>query len=257
MELSKTKVKHMAQWNSNEFEDYVKESASRLLATIRRILRNDTDAEDALQETYFAAWRARDRFDGRSTLNTWVHRIAINTALNKLRKTGSVSMEVGSDLEEIEHHASGRRIDDLALREVVWGAIDQLPDDQRVVLVLRDIEQMSSEEIADRLGLTSAAVRQRLHRARKYVAETLSPELCGAEGMTCGGRLDLLFDMIDGMLAEDVREPVLTHVAECDTCQNYAAGFRQTIMLPSGTAVRAAEVPVGLIERVIHLIHKG
>ena len=75
----------MTQWNSNEFDDYVKESASRLLATIRRILRNDADAEDALQETYFAAWRARDRFDGRSTMNTWVHRIAINTALNKLR----------------------------------------------------------------------------------------------------------------------------------------------------------------------------
>ena len=245
----------MAQWNSNEFDDYVKESASRLLATIRRILRNDADAEDALQETYLAAWRARDRFDGRSTMNTWVHRIAINTALNKLRKTGSVSIEIDSDLENVEHHASGRQIDDLALREVVWGAVDQLPDEQRVVLVLRDIEQMSSEEVADRLNLTPAAVRQRLHRARKHVAETLSPELCGAEGMTCGGRLDLLLDMIDGMLAEDVREPVLTHVAACETCQTYAAGFRHSIRLPSGTAQRGAQVPAGLVERIIYVIH--
>ena len=245
----------MTQWNSNEFDDYVKESASRLLATIRRILRNDADAEDALQETYFAAWRARHRFDGRSTMNTWVHRIAINTALNKLRKTGSVSMEVESDLEGIEHQASGREIDDLALREVVWGAIDQLPDEQRVVLVLRDVEQMSSEEVADRLNLTSATVRQRLHRARKYVAETLSPELCGADGMTCGGRLDLLLDMIDGLLTEEVREPVLSHVAACETCQNYAAGFRDSILLPSGTAEKAVPVPAGLIERMIHVIH--
>ncbi|MEI8022330.1 MAG: sigma-70 family RNA polymerase sigma factor, partial [Schlesneria sp.] len=180
----------MAQWTSSEFEAYVKESASRLLATIRRILRNDADAEDALQETYLAAWRAQDRFDRKSTMNTWVHRIAINTALNKLRKTRPISIEAEPDLEAIEHHSSGRQIDDMALREVVWGAIDQLPDDQRVVLVLRDVEQMSSEEVADRLGLAPAAVRQRLHRARKYVAEILSPELCGAEGMTCGGRLD-------------------------------------------------------------------
>ena len=246
----------MAQWNQNEFEDYVKESASRLLATIRRILRNDADAEDALQETYLAAWRAQDRFDGKSTMNTWVHRIAINTALNKLRKTGSVLMEVEPDLESIEHHASGRQIDDMALREVVWGAIDQLPDDQRVVLVLRDVEQMSSEEVADRLGLAPAAVRQRLHRARKYVAEILSPELCGAEGMTCGGRLDLLLDMIDGMLTEDVREPVLTHVAACETCQNYAAGFRNSILMPAGTTERTAHVSASLIERIMQFIHK-
>ena len=245
----------MAQWNSNEFEDFVKESASRLLATIRRILRNDADAEDALQETYLAAWRAQDRFDGKSTMNTWVHRIAINTALNRLRKTGSVSMEVEPDLEGIAHQASGRQIDDLALREVVWGAIDQLPDEQRVVLVLRDVEQMSSEEVADRLGVTPAAVRQRLHRARKYVAEVLSPELCGADGITCGGRLDLLLDMIDGLLADDVREPVLSHVAGCETCQDYAAGFRRTILLPVGTTERNVQVPASLIERIIHVIH--
>ena len=59
----------MAQWNSNDFDDYVKETASRLLATIRRILRNDADAEDALQETYLAAWRAQDRFDGNDGQN--------------------------------------------------------------------------------------------------------------------------------------------------------------------------------------------
>jgi RNA polymerase sigma-70 factor, ECF subfamily len=245
----------MAQWNSKEFDEYVEESASRLLAAIRRILRNDADAEDALQETYLAAWRAQDRFDGKSTMNTWVHRIAINTALNKLRKSDSVSMEIEPDLEGIAHQASGRQIDDLALREVVWGAIDQLPDDQRVVLVLRDVEQMSSEEVADRLGVTSTAVRQRLHRARKYVSEILSPELCGAEGMTCGGRLDLLLDMIDGMLDEDVREPVLTHVAICSTCQSYATGYRHTISLPAGTTERNVQVPARLIERIIHVIH--
>ena len=246
----------MAQWKSNEFEDYVKESASRLLATIRRILRNDADAEDALQETYLAAWRAQDRFDGKSTMNTWVHRIAINTALNKLRKTGSVSTKGEADLEGIAHLASGRQIDDLALREVVWGAIDQLPDDQRVVLVLRDVEQMSSEEVAERLGVAPATVRQRLHRARKYVAEILSPELCGAEGITCGGRMDILLDMIDGMLADDVREPVLSHVAACETCRNYEAGFRRTILLPVGTTERNAQVPASLLERIIYLIQK-
>lgn len=90
-----------------------------------------------------------------------------------------------------------------------------------------------------------------MHRARKYIAETLSPELCGAGEMTCGGRLDLLMDMIDGMLAEDVRLPVINHVAGCTNCQRYAAGYTRTMRLPLATAEQSLPVPDGLVRRIL------
>ena len=246
----------MAEWNETAFAAFVKESAGQMLAVIRRILRNDADADDALQETFLAAWRARDSFDGRSTMRTWVHRIATNTALNKLRQRAARTARIESDLDGVAHPGSGRIDNNLALKEVVWAAIDRLPPEQRLVLVLRDVEELTSDEIAERLNLSAAAVRQRLHRARKHVAETLTPELCGADEMTCGGRLDLLLDMIDGMLAEDVREPVLTHVAACSTCQGYAAGYTRTIHLPIETAEEVASVSSHLLERVLGGIHR-
>jgi RNA polymerase sigma-70 factor (ECF subfamily) len=244
----------MAQLNATEFEAFVKQSTGQMLAVVRRILRNDADAEDALQEALIAAWNARDSFDGRSTMSTWVHRIAVNTALNKLKQRSTQRSRIESDLEHVPNQARGISADSLALREVVWRAIDQLPDDQRVVLVLRDVEEMTSDEVADRLNLTSTAVRQRLHRARKYVAEMLTPELCGAGEMTCGGRLDLLLDMIDNMLADDVREPVLAHVKECTICQGYAAGYTRTIKLPAETAEQSTSVSTELIDRVLRQI---
>ena len=244
----------MAGWTDTEFEIFAKESASPVLAAIRRIVRNETDAEDALQETLLAAWRGRESFDGKSSMSTWIHRIAINTALNKLKQVKTSSSKIQLDVEVDEYPDTASHTDDLALRQIVWRAIDQLPEEQRVVLVLRDVEEFSSDEVAERLHLSSDAVRQRLHRARKYIAETLSPELCGADEMTCGGRLDLLLDMIDGMLSEEFRVPVTNHVAGCPNCQKYSAGYTSTMRLPLATAEKSVPIPEGLVRRILHEI---
>ena len=129
-----------------------------------------------------------------------------------------------------------------------------MPEDQRVVLVLRDVEQFTTEAIGERLGLTPAAVRQRLHRARKIVAEELSPELCGAGEMTCGGRLDLLLDLLDDMLAEELRIPVQAHVGTCTTCQRYAEGYRRTIALPDRTKVESVVLSAEHVERLVEYV---
>lgn len=222
-----------------EFEVFLRESAGRMMAVIRRILKDETESEDALQEAYLAAWRGRESFDGRSSMNTWMHRIATNTALNKLqqRRTLRAQLESGGDVEEAGVTRGGMAPEEkYALRELVWPVIERLPEDQRVVLVLRDVEGMSSEEVAEKLSITPAAVRQRLHRARKLVAETLEPELCGADELTCGGRLDLLLDLIDGLLAKEVKGKVEDHLAGCWQCRRYQTGFKQTVKWPKETA---------------------
>ncbi len=238
------------QWTKEEFEMCARESAPRFIAVINRILRNDAEAEDALQETFMAAWRSRANFDGRSSMKTWIHRIAVNTALNKLKQVSSRSSRTNEYTDTIEDFNSTKQLSDLELRQVINLAMDKLSDDQRLVMILRDVEEFSSEEVAEQLNLSTATVRQRLHRARKHIAEILMPELCGADEMTCGGRLDLLLDMIDGILDEDVREPVLDHVKKCTICQGYAAGYKRTIAIPRETAEESLSLPEGFLDRI-------
>ena len=222
--------------NADDFESLLQVSGDRLLAVARRILRNDADAEDALQEAFISGWRARDKFDGRSSLDTWMHRIVVNTSVNRLKQRSAQTKRLVDESARPVVPTTPAPTDSLAIRELLWRAIDRLPEDQRVVLVLRDVEQFSTDQIADQLALSPAAVRQRLHRARKHAAEVLYPELCGAGDMTCGGRLDYLLDMIDETLADDVRTPVLEHVESCADCQSYAARYRRSIDLPRQTA---------------------
>lgn len=76
------------------------------------------------------------------------------------------------------------------------------------------------------------------------------PELCGADEMTCGGRLDLLLDMIDGMLEKEVSEPVLSHVESCAICQGYAKGYKRTIAIAHETAEEVLLVSEGVLDRI-------
>lgn len=115
------------------------------------------------------------------------------------------------------------------IASTVWSAIESLEEEYRTVLVLRDIEELSSKEVALALSISDASVRQRLHRARQSIAERLRPELRGADAITCGGRLDLLFDHLDGVLEEKLRVPVGAHVAGCATCTALASGYVVTL----------------------------
>ena len=238
------------------WERLVRDSTARLLAVARRILRNEFDAEEAVQEAFLAAYRNLGQFDGRAALTTWLHRITVNAALSRLRRR-----ERAASMHE---HPLGRAAEaayepaeQADLARVVWAAVAELAEDQRVVLVLRDVEQLSSREVAEALGLSDAAVRQRLHRARQAVAERLQPELGVGSFITCGGRVELLFDAIDGELADDVRDPVLAHLSACRTCATLRAGYESTLAalrsqgVPSGTeeAARAIELALEALRR--------
>jgi RNA polymerase sigma-70 factor (ECF subfamily) len=178
------------------YERWVRASAPRVLRVVRRLLRNEQDAQDVTQEAFFSAFRHLDTFDGGARLSTWLHRIAVNAALMKLRskrRHPEESLEerlprFDADGEHTHAPSSWALRGDAALesrevRKAVRAAIDELPDLYRDVLLLRDIEELSTEEAAQALGITIAALKTRLHRARLALRERLDDlmrELGGA-----------------------------------------------------------------------------
>lgn len=170
-------------------ETFVRTETPRLLSVARRILRNDEDAKDAVQEGLIAALSSLDGFEGGSQLSTWLHRIVVNAALMKLRSKKCRPEESIDDLLpgfEADGHISVPAsewvpADTLILRDetcrLVRASIDRLPDAYRTVLLLRDIEELSTEETAQILGITPVAVKVRLHRARQALRTLLDPSL--------------------------------------------------------------------------------
>lgn len=170
------------------YERMVAEHGGRMLAVARRMLRNDEEARDALQEAFLLAFRGLARFEGQSRLSTWLHRIVVNAALMRLRSRRarpeeSIEPMLPTFLED-GHSANGyvdwpeRPDNELARAEVcarVRQAIDGLPESYRTVLLLRDIEELDTAEAAELLGVTANAVKIRLHRARQALREQLDP----------------------------------------------------------------------------------
>jgi RNA polymerase sigma-70 factor (ECF subfamily) len=174
--------------NPASYEELVRAESGRLLAVTRRILGNDEDARDAVQDAFLLAFRSINRFQGQSLLSTWLHRIAVNAALMKLRsrqRKREESLEpllpaYLDDGHHAERFASWAEPADVMLertetRAIVRGLIDQLPDTYRTVLVLRDIEGLDTEETAKLLETTPNAVKVRLHRARQALRTLLVP----------------------------------------------------------------------------------
>ena len=161
-------------------EALVRAFGARMLSVARRIVGNDEDARDVVQSAYLSAFRAIGTFEGSAQISTWLHRIVVNTALMRLRsrrRKPEESIEAllpafKADGHFAERFASGSLTADQLLerketRRIVRGAIEQLPDPYRTVLILRDIEEMSTQEVADALEITPSAVKVRLHRARQ------------------------------------------------------------------------------------------
>ena len=176
------------------FEDVVRTFGGRLLAVALRFVRNNEDAQDILQSAYLSAFRALDRFEGNCQLSTWLHRIVVNTALMKLRSKKRRPEESIEDLlpafQEDGHHVEqfsdwNIPADELLERRetcaTVRACIDQLPDNYRAVLMLRNIEEQSTQQVASALSMTPTAVKVRLHRARQALSTLLRKEYARPE----------------------------------------------------------------------------
>jgi RNA polymerase sigma-70 factor (ECF subfamily) len=169
------------------FEEVVRAESGKLLAVTRRILPIEEDARDAVQDAFLFAFRSLDRFQGQAKLSTWLHRIAVNAALMKLRTRRRKREESLEPLlptfKDDGHHAERFAAwDDPAVtiereenKALVRRLINELPDAYRTVLLLRDIEGLDTEETAKLLETTANAVKVRLHRARQALRTLLAP----------------------------------------------------------------------------------
>lgn len=174
--------------DSATYESLIRAYGGRLLQATRRILNNDDEAREAVHQAFISAFKARHQFGGEARLSTWLHRIAVNTALMKLRTRIRQREESIDDLvprflpngSHADRFASWDEPVDVALARKetaaqVRAAIDSLPATYREVLLLRDLEGLSNQEAADLVGTTVNAVKIRLHRARMALRTLLAP----------------------------------------------------------------------------------
>ena len=149
------------------FAELVRRYERRVGAVLYRLLDDPRDVEEAVQDVFVQAWRNLDRFRGEAALFTWLYRIAVNEALMRRRRRRPV-------LEPLED-APDRAQDepDAELGAFLVARLRALPFEYRAPLVLRDVEGLSNQEVADVLGLSLAAAKSRIHRARMQIRAEL------------------------------------------------------------------------------------
>jgi len=155
----------------------------RAMATAMKILRNNDDAEDAVQEAFVKVWRSFRRFEGRSAFSTWVHRIVMNASLDVLRRAGaryetqartSAQPEAVQEVEPVNERTPESDFVELETQMLVRGAIARLPLMHRQAVELRELEDCSYQEMADIIHCPIGTVMSRLHHARHRLAQDLS-----------------------------------------------------------------------------------
>lgn len=191
--------------HNRAFDELVVRYRDKVYRLSYKILRHEDDASEALQDAFLSAFRGIKKFKAESTFSTWLYRIATNASLMKYRKRrdGHVSLEQSQSAGDDPGEAmqlpdwSTQPLDELLdaeTREVMAEGISLLPEDDREVFQMRDILEMSNADVADKLGLTVAAVKSRLHRARirlrnhldRYFRDKLSKKGPRATGGTTG-----------------------------------------------------------------------
>ena len=173
-------------------ENLVRENIGWMLALAERLLRDRALAEDAVQEAFIAAFRGLDKFEGRSSLKTWLHRITVNASITQLRKRKRQAEQPIDELQpEFDRYDCRIEapwthltplhevLENEDLRARVNTGIDALSDSYRIVLQLRDVEGYDTGEVAKLLEISDANVKVRLHRARAALKKLLEPILRG------------------------------------------------------------------------------
>jgi RNA polymerase sigma-70 factor (ECF subfamily) len=170
--------------DTRAFDELVRRYQDKVFRLTFKILRHDEDAAEATQDAFLSAFRGLKNFKAESTFSTWMYRIGTNAALMKYRRRrdGHVSYEQSqSTNEDAEPMAiadwAQQPLDDLLdaeTREILSREVEKLPANEREVFMLRDIMEQSNEQVARELGLTVAAVKSRLHRARVHLRDRVN-----------------------------------------------------------------------------------
>jgi RNA polymerase sigma-70 factor, ECF subfamily len=217
---------------------------ARVRAVCLRYVGDETLAEDLVQETFYNVIRALARVDQSFNFGAWVHRIAVNICQDELRRRNRRALHLdqgGGDPDDaILKLADGDRtghpeeaLEMSTLRQLVWDVAKRLPERQRMVLTLRELQGMSYATIARVMGITDAAVETLLHRARKrFKEEYLRLESPPEEPARCA---DLAFMMTRSRLSSEEKRAALDHLETCPLCRE---AYDET----SAAAVRAPQM---------------
>jgi RNA polymerase sigma-70 factor (ECF subfamily) len=183
-------VARLRAGDDEAYEELVRRYSGRMLAIARRYLPGADDCADAVQDAFISAFQGIGSFAEQSRLWTWLHRIVVNACLMKLRSRSRRQMVSIDDLlptfDETGHHSRPvprwsevphAQLARAEMRAQVRACIDRLPEAYRTVLLLRDIEELDTEQTAQVMGISTVAVKTRLHRARQALRGLLEPLL--------------------------------------------------------------------------------
>ncbi|HEV2110131.1 MAG TPA: RNA polymerase sigma factor RpoE [Gammaproteobacteria bacterium] len=180
-------VERVQRGDKSAFDVLVRKYQHKIVKLVTRYVHDSTEALDVAQEAFIKAYRAIHGFRGDSAFYTWLYRIAINTAKNHMVAEGRRPLEHGMDLQDPEQYDMQARLRDVdtperllltdEIQRTVEQAIAELPEDLRTAIVLREIEGMSYEQIAETMSCPVGTVRSRIFRAREAIDEKLRPLL--------------------------------------------------------------------------------
>ncbi len=180
-------VRRVQSGDKSAFDPLVQKYQNKIINLISRYVKDPNAARDVAQEAFLKAYRGLEKFRGDSAFYTWLYRIAINTAKNYLVSENRRVPDVGVDATEAEQFGDNEPLHEKAspermlltdeIRQVVMETIESLPDDLRTAIMLRELEGLSYEEIAQAMGCPIGTVRSRIFRAREAIDKRLRPLL--------------------------------------------------------------------------------
>ncbi len=177
-------VREIRAGDGDAFETLVREHQTRVYNLALRMTGNEEDALDISQETFLKAWRTLGKYRGDCSLGSWLYRIASNLSIDLLRKNKRRQTEKVVSLDDPGEDDRPLELPDLREepqtilereenRRAVWECLEKLPEEQKIILVLRDVNGLSYEEIAASMGLELGTVKSRIFRAREKLANLL------------------------------------------------------------------------------------
>ncbi len=187
-------IKRLQERDERAFRQMVDEHQGRVFSLLVRMIGNASEAEDLMQEVFIQVFKSIDQFRGDAKLSTWLYRIAANTCKNRLKYLDRRSYQKTGELDEGADGQGGagataigaarilepdRLLEGQQLDKIVQDAIATLDEDHKLLIVLRDMQDLSYEEICEVTGLNEGTVKSRLHRARMALKEKLTKQVPG------------------------------------------------------------------------------
>jgi RNA polymerase sigma-70 factor (ECF subfamily) len=189
IEIDQRLVERVQRGDKQAFNLLVTKYQHKVMNLVNRYVNNPSDAADVVQDVFISAYRFLPSFRNDSAFYTWLFRIAVNTAKNYLVSSHRRPVGVDVDIDDAEHYDTGDALQDIAspegllsseqVHKTVMDTLQELPEDLRTVITLREIEGLSYDEIADVIGAPVGTVRSRIFRAREIIDNRLKAVLQG------------------------------------------------------------------------------